>query len=126
MTVLRATTVIAGLLGEVGEAGIDRAVGVIVKKSVPWAKKPITLSNTPYTIINPHPRQAEVRYVAFPKFVRSATGRRWKTLKGKHYKDMLTEEPTTEKARRTYRTESEGLKHLEELRERRKKAAAAT
>ncbi|MEM3523778.1 MAG: hypothetical protein QXU11_12395 [Thermoproteota archaeon] len=114
MTVLRASVILAGFLQKSGEAGKGKPSGVIVKKSVPWAKKPITLSNVPYTVINPHPRQAEVRYEAFPKFVRSVTGRRGITLKGKHYSEKLKKPKLSEeqKARRTYRTEKEGLKYL--------------
>jgi hypothetical protein len=115
MTVLRPATFISGIFGKVGQMGYDRAVGVIIKKSVPWAKAPITISNTPYTIIYPHPRQAEARYKAFPAFVRSATGRRWETLKGKSYKANLTKPAVGKVAKRTYRTEAEGLKLLEKL-----------
>jgi len=115
MTVLRPATFISGIFGKVGQMGYDRAVGVIIKKSVPWAKAPITISNTPYTIIYPHPRQAEVRYKAFPAFVRSASGRRWETLKDKKYASSLTKPAVGKVAKRTYRTEAEGLKLLEKL-----------
>ncbi|MEM0162734.1 MAG: hypothetical protein QXO62_06700 [Thermoproteota archaeon] len=116
MTVLRASVILAGFLGKFGRAGEDKVYGVIVKRSVPWAKKPITLSNMPFTAIYPHPRQAEVRYEKFPEFVASAKGtRRWESLRGKSYRDKLTlpKLPEDKKAKGTYRTAKDGLKILE-------------
>jgi len=83
MTVLRATTFMSGILGVIQPMAIARASGVIVKKSVPWAKKPVTFSNTPYTIVNPHRRQAEYR-VAFGEIVPKKVSKgnpAWKALK---------------------------------------------
>ena len=102
------------------------AIGVVVKRAPWWSRKPILITKMPYTNINPHTGQMEIR-VELGKAARSAKGKTlpevWETvrraLKGKKMPDRLPLDMYPSKMRRTWHT-------LEELEQKLQRYRGAT
>jgi hypothetical protein len=82
MVAIRAQTVIAGVAsaGKLGPAGVDKAFGVVIARAPPWARQPIILRNTPFSITNPSDAQVAIR-MTLAGLAKQARGKTWKEVK---------------------------------------------
>jgi hypothetical protein len=74
MTLLRASTVVTGLVGGVAARSKLNAANAIVISAAPWwSKKGAVIKNAPYTINNPTKGQLQVR-MAFGDIAKAKSG----------------------------------------------------
>jgi hypothetical protein len=82
MVAIRAQTVLAGTVsaGRLGPAGVDKAYGIVIARAPYWAKQPLVLRNTPFSITNPSDAQVAIR-MTLAALAKEARGKTWKEVR---------------------------------------------
>jgi hypothetical protein len=89
MVAIRAQTAIAGTAsaGKLGPAGVDKAFGLVIARAPHWARQPIILRNTPFSITNPSDAQVAIR-MSLARLASKARGKTWKEVKEELKKEI--------------------------------------